>query len=388
VTSATCAPPRVQRRQRHQLGPIRSLLATGTGTPFSTCLSPLLPGEKTGATVTKGLRMSQEPTDEEPLQEPNRRFDHVPVMVDQVVELLSAVPEGVVLDATVGGGGHARALLLARNDLQVVGLDRDPVAIAAATGALSVFGQRARVIKERFDRLGEVLGRLGVERLSGALFDLGLSSPQVDEPTRGFSYRSDGPLDMRMDPTQELTAAMWLNEASPEQVAALFAAHGEARFARQIAAGVVEARPVLTTAGLVRAVERAVPPGARRRGHPAKRVFQALRAAVNAELEVLPVALDLAIDRLVPGGRVVAISYHSGEDRIVKERFVTASTGGCTCPPGLPCACGAVPRVRLLNRGAKKPSVGEVVANPRAKSARLRAAEALDRAGLMEKERQ
>ncbi|MGC8627143.1 MAG: 16S rRNA (cytosine(1402)-N(4))-methyltransferase RsmH [Acidimicrobiales bacterium] len=332
--------------------------------------------------------MSQEPSNEEPLQQPNGPFDHVPVMVGQVVELLSAVPEGVVLDATVGGGGHARVVLLARSDVQVIGLDRDPAAVAAASRALSVFGERARVIKERFDRLGEVLDRLGVERLSGALFDLGLSSPQVDQAGRGFSYRLDGPLDMRMDPTQELTAALWLNEASQEQLAALFAAHGEARFARQIAAGVVGARPVLTTAELVEAIEQALPPAARRRGHPAKRVFQALRAVVNAELEVLPVALDLAIDRLVPGGRVVAISYHSGEDRIVKGRFVTASTGGCTCPPGLPCACGAMPKVRLLNRGAKKPSTGEVLANPRSRSARLRAVEALSRAEVVEKDLQ
>ncbi len=353
-----------------------SLLASGTGAPFSTRLGPLLAGEKTGAVLAKGLPMSLGPG-----REPGRRSEHVPVMVDQVVELLSPVPAGVVLDATVGGGGHARACLQARSDLEVVGLDRDPSAVWAASQALAEFGPRARVVQERFDHLGPVLDRLGVGLLSGALFDLGVSSPQLDEPARGFSYRLDGPLDMRMDPSQELSAATVVNQWGAEELAELFRDHGEARFAWRIAAGVVAARPISTTAELARVVERAVPPAARRPGHPAKRVFQALRAVVNQELEVLPVALDAAIDRLRPGGRLVAISYHSGEDRTVKDRLRYASTGGCSCPPGLPCACGAVPRVRLLRRGALKASAQEVALNPRARSARLRAAEALG-AGL------
>lgn len=180
-----------------------------------------------------------------------------------------------------------------------------------------------------------------------------------------------------MDRSQELTAASLVNESTEQQLALLFAENGEPRFARRIAAAIVAARPVLSTGRLAEVVSSAVPAAARRRGHPAKRVFQALRVAVNSELEILPGAIDMAIERLSTGGRIVVISYHSGEDRVVKDRLVNAATGGCTCPPGLPCVCGAVARVRLLNRGARKPSAEEVSANPRAESARLRAAEAL-----------
>jgi 16S rRNA (cytosine1402-N4)-methyltransferase len=180
-----------------------------------------------------------------------------------------------------------------------------------------------------------------------------------------------------MDRSEARTAAQLLDETSEDELARLLARHGETRFARRIAAAIVGARPVPTTLALAEVVSSAVPAAVRRRGHPAKRVFQALRAAVNAELEVLPVAIDAAIGRLLPGGRIVVISYHSGEDRATKERFVEAASGGCTCPPGLPCVCGARPRVRLLNRGARKPSAAEAAANPRSESARLRAAEAL-----------
>ena len=290
---------------------------------------------------------------------------------------MAMVPAGVVLDATVGAGGHARALLEAYDGLSIVGLDRDLDAVRAATAALAPFGARGHVEKARFDDLGTVLDRIGTGGLSGALFDLGVSSPQLDRPERGFSYRFEAPLDMRMDRSQALTAADLLNEASVDQLTTLFAAHGENRFARRIATAIVAARPVLTTTELADLVSSAVPAPARRRGHPAKRVFQALRAAVNSELEILPGAIDAAVDRLVPGGRVVVISYHSGEDRLVKQRLLNAALGGCTCPSGLPCVCGAVPRLRLLNRGARRPGAEELSANPRAESARLRAAEAL-----------
>ena len=322
--------------------------------------------------LAKGLRMSQTPA-----PKPNRIYEHVPVMLREVVGLISAVPAGTVLDATVGGAGHARALLEARPDLRLVGLDRDGPAVEVATSRLAAFSKRAQVVRERFDRLGLVLDQLGVGELSGALFDLGVSSPQLDQAERGFSYRSDAPLDMRMDQSQVLTAAHIVNEWSAKELAALFRDHGEGRFARRMAGFVVESRPLLTTAQLVGVIERAVPAAARRPGHVAKRVFQALRVAVNSELDVLPSALDQAIARLVPGGRVVVISYHSGEDRIVKARFAWAATGGCTCPPGFPCVCGAEPRVRLLNRGARMPGSAELAVNPRAASARLRAAEAL-----------
>jgi 16S rRNA (cytosine1402-N4)-methyltransferase len=298
-------------------------------------------------------------------------------MLEEVIDIFAGVPEGVVLDATVGGGGHALALLNAFTYLRVVGVDHDGEAVAAATSVLAPFGARATVVRARFDALGTVLDELGVGLLSGAIFDLGVSSPQLDRPERGFSYRFDGPLDMRMDRSQAMTAANVVNETTEAQLARLFVIHGETSFARRIAAAIVSARPLTTTKQLADVVSSAVPAAARRRGHPAKRVFQALRATVNSELEVLPLAIDAALERLAPGGRIVVLAYHSGEDRAVKQRLVYAATGGCDCPPGLPCVCGAVPVVRLLNRGARKPSAEEVAANPRAESARLRAAEAL-----------
>jgi 16S rRNA (cytosine1402-N4)-methyltransferase len=204
-----------------------------------------------------------------------------------------------------------------------------------------------------------------------------VSSPQLDEPTRGFSFHHDGPLDMRMDPDAPVTAAGLVNSASEAELATLIAESGEERFARRIAAAIVRARPLSTTQELADVVADAVPVAARRRGHPARRVFQGIRIAVNEELDQLPVAIDAAIDALAPGGRIVVLAYHSGEDRIVKERLRFAATGGCVCPPGLPCVCGARPTVRLLNRGAKKPTAAEIAANPRAESARFRAAERL-----------
>jgi 16S rRNA (cytosine1402-N4)-methyltransferase len=355
------------------------------GSPLLHPPSPMHRERKPGAMLAEGLRMSPaDSNDREPpatvspsLSAEEPAFEHAPVMLTEVVDLFSAVPEGVVLDATVGAGGHARALLDAFPRLSVVGIDQDAEAVEAATAALASFGARALVRQGRFDRLPQLLDSIGVGALAGALFDLGVSSPQIDRPDRGFSYRYDAPLDMRMDRSQELTAARVVNESTEEQLARLFREHGETRFARRMAAALVAARPVLSTGKLAEVISSAVPAAARRRGHPAKRVFQALRVAVNSELEILPGAIDAAIERLAPMGRIVVISYHSGEDRAVKDRLVYAATGGCTCPPGWPCVCGAVAQVRLLNRGARKPSAAEVSANPRAESARLRAAEAL-----------
>jgi 16S rRNA (cytosine1402-N4)-methyltransferase len=342
--------------------------------------SLLHPGRNPGAALAEGLRMSlgasfPQGYDAAPGGGEGVRFEHAPVMVSEVLELFAAVPEGVLLDATVGAGGHAKALLAAMPNVRLVGLDRDPEAVAVARQALMGFGTRASVLLARFDRLGEVLAGLGVGRLVGALFDLGVSSPQLDRPERGFSYRFAGPLDMRMGPDARTSAEELVNGAPAERLAALFALHGEERFARRIAGAIVAARPLRTTQELAEVVASGVPAAARRRGHPARRVFQALRAEVNEELEVLPVALDAAIDLLEPGGRIVVISYHSGEDRLTKARLLAAETGGCTCPPGLPCGCGAVRKLRLLARGARKPSPAEVAANHRAQSARLRAAE-------------
>jgi len=306
-------------------------------------------------------------------------YQHRPVMVDEVSAILGEAPPGVVVDATVGGGGHARALLQAHPHLRVVGLDRDPDAVAAAGAALAPFGERAMVRRARFDDLAEVVADLEVDgEVTGALFDLGVSSPQLDRPDRGFSYREPGPLDMRMDPDAPRTAADVVNTYDEAELARLFAESGERRFARRIARAVVSRRPLSTTTELADVVRDAIPAAARRHGgHPARRAFQAIRIEVNGELEVLGPAIDAALAVLLPGGRAVTLAYHSGEDRIVKERFRGAATGGCTCPPGLPCTCGAVPTVRLLNRGARKPSAAEVATNPRAEAARLRAVEKL-----------
>ena len=307
-------------------------------------------------------------------------FTHDPVMVDEVVSLFAPVPAGVVVDATVGGGGHARALLAAHSHLRVLGLDRDPDAVAAARTTLAPFGARANVRQAPFSELAEQVDASGVELpLSGVLFDLGVSSPQFDQPERGFSYRHDAPLDLRMDTSQRTTAADVVNETDERELATLFAEHGERRFARRIARAVVSARPLHTTGQLADVVRDAVPAAARRTGgHPARRVFQAVRVAVNDELGQLEQVLPEAIDAIGPGGRCVAIAYHSGEDRLVKTAFSRAVTGGCACPPGLPCACGAVPLGRLVYRGARRPQPAEVARNRRAESARLRAFERLE----------
>jgi 16S rRNA (cytosine1402-N4)-methyltransferase len=305
-------------------------------------------------------------------------FAHEPVMVAEVVGLFTSVPDGWLVDATAGAGGHAAALLESCAGLRLLCLDRDGDAVSAATDRLARFGKRAVVRRSRFDELAQETAEAGIApgSLSGVLFDLGVSSPQFDRPERGFTYRVDVPLDMRMDPTTGPTAADLVNSMPEQQLAQLFAAHGEGRFARRIAHAVVRARPVTTTGTLAGVVRDALPAAVRRSGgHPARRVFQALRAAVNEELEMLAVTLPIAIDLLAPRGRCVVISYHSGEDRIVKAAFRQAETGGCTCPPRLPCSCGAVSLGRPVFRGARRPTPTEVGQNRRAESARLRAFE-------------
>jgi len=310
-------------------------------------------------------------------------FEHRPVLVDLVVELFAPVPPGVVVDATLGGGGHAEALLDAHPHLSILGLDQDPDAIAAASARLARFGGRATVRRTRFDEIArvvaEVLPGLGHDGASGALFDLGVSSPQFDRPERGFSYRGAGPLDMRMDPSRPLSAADIVNGADEAELARILHTYGDERFAGRVARAIVAHRPVATTDALADIVRDAVPAATRRRGgHPARRTFQALRIAVNDELAILPGTLDDAIDVLVPGGRCVAIAYHSGEDRIVKARFRHAATGGWTGPSHLPTPSHVRPTVTLLRRSAWRPSDAETNENPRAEAARLRAVEKLD----------
>jgi 16S rRNA (cytosine1402-N4)-methyltransferase len=359
------------------------MLSPSTGrveVPFSARFHSARSGRNPDGTLVEGLRMGRPrpPAAMTGTDLESRSFDHRPVMVDEVVALLIPSPPGVLLDATLGGAGHARALLDAAPHLSLLGLDQDPTAVAAASTVLAPYGSRARVVRSRFDQIPSVLDDLGIGNLSAVLFDLGVSSPQLDRAERGFSYRNEGPLDMRMDPAQTTSARDVVNRWSEADLARLFRDHGETRFASRIARAVVANRPIETTVALSEVVRRAIPAAARRTGgHPARRVFQAVRVAVNEELEILPDAIDAALAALRPGGRAAVISYHSGEDRIIKERFRLAVTGGCECPPGLPCGCGAVPLVRLVTRGARRPSAQEIAVNRRAESARLRVAERL-----------
>jgi 16S rRNA (cytosine1402-N4)-methyltransferase len=304
-------------------------------------------------------------------------FSHDPVMVREITELFTNVPDGVVLDATLGGAGHTTAILDAHPGLRVLGLDRDPAALEASRVRLAPYGDRAMLQHRRFDDLDAAMSEAGIDELSGALFDLGVSSHQFDSGERGFSYRHDAPLDMRMDTTESTTAADVVNQASEGEIAHLLREFSDEKFAGRIARAIVAARPIHTTAELADIVASAIPAPARRRGgHPAKRTFQALRISLNKELEILPNAIDSAVRRTRSGGRVAVLSYHSGEDRIIKARFKQHATGGCECPNDLPCGCGATSIVRLV-RVASKPNAQEQLDNPRSTSARLRVVEVL-----------
>ncbi len=305
-------------------------------------------------------------------------FLHLPVMVELIVEIFRPVPAGMVVDCTVGGGGHAGALLEARPDLRLLGLDRDPDALAAAAITLAPYGDRVTLRRARFDALATVMTDLQIPEVSGVLFDLGVSSPQLDRAERGFSYRNDGPLDMRMDPDDTWSAADVVNGYTEGELVRVLREHGDERFAPRIARAIIAARPIESTLDLAAIVRDAIPAPARRRGgHPAKRTFQAIRIEVNRELAILAESIDTAINATAVGGRIAVMAYHSGEDRIVKDRLRAAATGGCTCPPGLPCVCDAVRTVRLLKAGAWQASATETEQNSRAESVRVRAAEKL-----------
>jgi 16S rRNA (cytosine1402-N4)-methyltransferase len=316
------------------------------------------------------------------------RGTHVPVLLERCLQLLApaflaAVAAGrhpVHVDATVGLGGHAEAVLAAHPELTLVGLDRDPEALAHARHRLRGYATRVHLVHAVYDRLVEVLGQLGHERVDGVLFDLGVSSLQLDEADRGFAYARDAPLDMRMDPGQELTAERVVNDYPADAIARVLRTYGEERFASRIAAAIVRQRQrerLTSTLRLAELVRSAIPAPARRTGgHPAKRTFQALRIEVNRELAALEVALPAALAALAPGGRIVVLSYHSLEDRITKR--VLAQGARSSAPVDLPVVpAGTGPTLRLLTRGAEQPGEAEVAANPRAASARLRAAERL-----------
>jgi 16S rRNA (cytosine1402-N4)-methyltransferase len=354
--------------------------STGTVEDSSSALFPDgLQGKHPDSTSpVGGLRMDRDPV-------------HQPVMATEVVELFAAVPPGVVLDATVGAGGHAAALLSEHEALGVLGLDRDPEALVIASARLAPFGDRAVLQHARFAHLDHVVGEAraagrghwpssgeaagGPPSLAGALFDLGVSSLQIDGAERGFSYRHDGPLDMRMDPGEAHSALDLVNGTDASELARWFRDNGEGRLAGRIARAVVAARPIETTAELAHVVASAVPGAVRRRGHPASRVFQAIRIAVNEESDELAAALPAALGLLGPGGRCVVIAYHSGESRLAKQVFATAVSGGCVCPPGLPCVCGAATEFGWVFRGSHGATVREVSVNARASSARLWAVE-------------
>ncbi len=302
-------------------------------------------------------------------------FEHDPVMVDEITAIFDAVPAGTVIDATLGAGGHSHALLSRRADIDILGIDQDADAIDAALSRLSEFADRVRTSRRRFNELDEAMAEHGVTEISGALFDLGVSSPQLDRAERGFSYRSEGPIDMRMNSDQQWSAQDVVNGYGSDELERVIKTHGDERFARRIADAIVAARPIATTTELAEVVTTAIPAAVRRTGgHPAKRTFQAIRIEVNQELDVLPDALDQAVVATLPGGRVAVLSYHSGEDRIAKQRFSVAA-GVCGCPHDLPCVCGAIQTVRVVRGVPKRASADEQARNRRSSSALLRVVE-------------
>ncbi len=298
-------------------------------------------------------------------------FEHIPVMVDEILSIFDDVPPGVVLDATLGGAGHSVALLERRPELGIVGLDQDDDALVAARARLEPFGDRAQAQKCRFDQLGAELDKLGHDQISGFLFDLGVSSHQIDTGERGFSYRTDGPLDMRMDQSAGRTAADVVNIVDDRELADILRNYGDEKHAMRIAKAIVAARPVTTTSQLADIVRDATPARDKRRGDPSKRTFQALRIEVNEELSILESALDAALDRLCVGGRGAVLAYHSGEDRIVKQTFrARVDVDDHRSPVPL-----NNEEFSLLWNGSKKPRDDENNENRRATSARLRGIE-------------
>lgn len=307
---------------------------------------------------------------------------HIPVFLDRTIELLAPAldrPGAVLVDATLGLGGHAEALLRRFPDLKYVGLDRDREALALSAKRLAPYQDRIHLVNSVYDRIGEVLEELSIRGIAGALFDLGVSSMQIDRVERGFSYSKNAPLDMRMDDTAALTAERVLAEYSEAELRRIFYQYGEEKLAPRYARRIVEARqsaPLTTSAQLVAILDAATPAAVRRAGHPAKRVFQALRIEVNQELASLERAIPAALDALQVGGRIVVLAYHSLEDRIVKREFAARSTS--TAPRGLPVELPEhAARFKLLVRGSELASPAERAANPRSAPVRLRAAERL-----------
>lgn len=307
-------------------------------------------------------------------------FYHLPVLASEVIQGLKLKSGGVYVDCTLGGGGHSELILKGSGpDGRLVALDQDPEALSAAQKRLASYMSRVTFVRSNFSRLAEVLNDLNIMTVDGVLFDLGTSSYQLDNPARGFSYQHDAPLDMRMDPEREITAATLVNNMTAENLSEVIRKYGEERWASRIAEFICEERkrrPIETTGALVEVIKKAVPAGARREGpHPAKRTFQALRIAVNDELEILKGAVKKAVQVLAPGGRVCVITFHSLEDRIIKDLFRELASP-CTCPRDFPvCVCGGKKELEIITTKPVLPSPEELTVNPRARSAKLRIGE-------------
>ena len=309
-------------------------------------------------------------------------YTHKPVLLDACIQALNIRPDGIYVDGTLGRAGHSMEIARRLTTGRLICIDRDQAAIDAAQVRLAPWLDRVTLVRSNFSELGEILSGAGVSGADGMLFDLGVSSPQLDDASRGFSYMQDAPLDMRMDTAAPLTAYEVVNAWSQEELRRILYEYGEERYAPAIAKAIVRARetaPVNTTLELVEIIRGAMPPAAlREKQHPAKRSFQAIRIAVNGELDALPPMLEAAVDGLNPGGRLAVITFHSLEDRIVKRTLADLAKG-CTCPPEFPvCVCGRKPRVRLVNRKPVTADGAELADNPRARSAKLRVAEKCD----------
>lgn len=306
-------------------------------------------------------------------------FHHVSVLLDECIEGLNIKPDGIYVDGTLGGAGHSYHIAERLTTGRLIGIDRDPVALKAAGERLSPFADRVTLVHSNFCRMGQVLQELGISGVDGILLDLGVSSPQLDDGSRGFSYMTDAPLDMRMDNGDALSADTVVNTWSYEELKRILYDYGEERYAPAIAAAIVRKReisPIRTTLELVDVIRSAMPPAAlREKQHPAKRTFQAIRIAVNDELNSVSEAMDAAIPCLNPGGRLAVITFHSLEDRIVKNAMAAAAKG-CICPPEFPvCVCGRKPQVTVLTRKPIVSGEEELERNPRARSAKLRICE-------------
>ena len=303
-------------------------------------------------------------------------FHHISVLLTEAVDALNIRPDGIYLDGTLGGAGHSLEIVKRLTTGRLIGVDRDPEALEAAKARLAPYLDRVTLVHSNFAELDAILDRLEIPAVDGMLFDLGVSSPQLDESERGFSYMADAPLDMRMDPGDRVTAREIVNTWPQDELRRILYAYGEERYAPQIAAAIVRRRaerPIETTLELVDVIRSGMPPKAlREKQHPAKRSFQAIRIAVNDELSAVDRMMQTAVGRLNPNGRLAVITFHSLEDRIVKNAMAQAAKG-CTCPPEFPvCVCGNKPRARLLNKKPTVPSEQELERNPRSRSSKLR----------------